>query len=86
MCIQIRISAHVTTPWNPRTRTIIIPAGLSSVRQEAAIRFVLRKLGVPQPLSGAVCWCGAPIRDPAPLIPTQRHSSEVMARGAQSHQ
>lgn len=81
MCIQVRSSTHVTTPWNPRTRTITIPAGLCPEREEAAVRFVLAKLAIAQPCSGAVCWCGAPVRNWAPLIPTQRHS-EVMAHGS----
>lgn len=82
MCIQVRSAVHVNTPWNPHTCTITIPAGLSTEREEAALRFVLTKLAIAQPCSGAVCWCGAPVRNSAPLIPTQRHSSEVMAHGA----
>jgi hypothetical protein len=61
MCTQVRTSTREERPWNPTTGTITIPAGLTSERANRAVRAVLAKLAIPQPSSGAVCWCGDPV-------------------------
>lgn len=81
MCVRVHRSNHVITePWDPRSRTITIPAQLDPALEDIAIRTVLSELAVEQPDSGAVCWCGAPVR--VLHIPQPRQHPEVMARGA----
>lgn len=72
MCISVqRGSTPTITPWNPSTRVITIPPGLSYIRSITAVRAVLVELAVPQPAAGAVCFCGARIRV-LTLFPVQR--------------
>jgi hypothetical protein len=83
MCIQVRRSVHVTTPWDPRTNTLTIPAEHNAEHRMQSVRAILTELNVPQPPVGAVCWCGDPITGISPRIPNQRTThTEVMARGA----
>lgn len=81
MCVRVhRSNRIITEPWDPRSRTITIPAQLGPALEDIAIRTVLAELAVEQPASGAVCWCGTPTG--ALHIPQQRSTPEVMARGA----
>lgn len=81
MCVLIRRTTRVVSPWDATLRTITIPAQLDADRAVLAVRTVLAELAVPQPASGALCWCGAPVDIGAPQIPAQQHPNEVMARG-----
>lgn len=76
MCVLVRRSARVTTPWDPASETINIPTQLTPENALTALRAVLAEMGIPQPDAGAVCWCGDPTR-----VPPQS-DSEVIARGA----
>jgi hypothetical protein len=60
MCISVHRRNPTTncSPWLPRTRVIVIPAGLSPGRSLIAVRAVLTELGIPQRADGARCFCG----------------------------
>ncbi|ABD94171.1 unknown [Streptomyces phage mu1/6] len=78
MCITVRRStAPVVTlrPWDPATLTITIPAGLGAAAAITAVRAVLTELAIPQPVDGAVCCCGQPLR--LSFIPVQRTIEEA---------
>lgn len=68
VCVTIRRSTHVTSPWDPSTNIITIPSSLDAERETRAVRAVLSALSAPQPDSGALCWCGALVDIGAPLI------------------
>lgn len=59
MCVRIRRSHHVATPWDPDRNTVTIPAALDAEHGTRAVRVVLAELGAIQGNSGALCWCGA---------------------------
>lgn len=66
MCVRVECAATVTDPWNPDERVILLPATLPTAALPTALHAVLAELGIPQPDSGALCFCGAPIRVPQP--------------------
>lgn len=82
MCVLIRYcSTCVTEPWDPTQNAINISPHLEGEFAVRAVRAVLSELHVEQPQSGAVCWCGVPVCVKPPAS-AQRHSNEVMTRGA----
>jgi hypothetical protein len=74
MCISVRRSNTTIRPWDPASRTITIPAGLSHGRSLIAVQAVLTELGIPQPRDAAVCFCGAPVL--LTRVPRQRITME----------
>lgn len=82
MCITVESAprALLDDPWDPDRQLIIIPSDLRDGFALRAVRTVLAELDVPQPESGAICWCGEPIRL-LDSIPQQR-SNEVINLGA----
>jgi hypothetical protein len=74
MCIHVSRSSTTPTPWNPITRVITIPAGLSPARSLIAVQAVLSELGIDQPADGARCFCGDAVAVCATaLFPVQRN-------------
>jgi len=82
MCIRVESAprALIDDPWDPLRQVITIPSTLRDAFALRAVRTVLAELDVPQPESGARCWCGEPIRL-LDFIPQQR-SNEVINLGA----
>jgi hypothetical protein len=81
MCVRVRRSTTVVSPWDPARQVITIPAVLDGPMADVAVRATLAQLGVNQPLTGAVCWCGDPVHT-GPHIPQTTDTSEVTHRGA----
>lgn len=83
MCIRVRYVPRqlLDDPYDSANGVITLPEGLREQYALRALRTVLVELGVAQPLEGARCWCGEPIRL-LPLIPHQRRSDEVINLGA----
>lgn len=77
MCIRVRSSHHVTTPWNPEADAITIPAGLPRTLRLTAARAVLEELRIAQPSTGAVCWCGAAV-DVDPVTARPDHDTQTV--------
>jgi hypothetical protein len=67
MCISVRYAPlDSLRPWDASLRTINIPRELAEPPFAArAVRAVLRQLSIPQPKTGARCWCGESILLPA---------------------
>lgn len=62
MCVTIELSpARIALPWDSDRKTVTVPIGLDVEHTTLVVRAVLTELAVPQPASGAVCWCGEPI-------------------------
>jgi hypothetical protein len=81
MCITVLLAPVARLrPWNATRQIITVPNTLRPERAVIAVRAVLRELAIPQPLCGAVCWCGEAIL--LPRISQHEVSSEVMAHGA----
>lgn len=81
MCIRVRRSTAVTKPWDPARQIITIPTEHETPAATVAARATLAQLGINQPPTGAVCWCGEPVHigtDPQPTVDI----SEVTHRGA----
>ncbi|NUS86362.1 MAG: hypothetical protein HOY75_27475 [Streptomyces sp.] len=78
MCIRVESAprAVLDDPWDPVQQLITIPDTLRGRFAAQAVRIVLAELDVPQPKSGARCWCGEPVRL-LDFIPQQR-SNEVI--------
>lgn len=83
MCIRVRRTTSVTyTPYDAVDRVITIPAALPRTAAYTVVRAILAELAVPQPIFGARCFCGQPVRMGL-HIPQQRdNESMVMNRGA----
>lgn len=82
MCIRVQYAPLSSLiPWDPSQRLITLPKDLPAESSTDVIRALLAELAVPQPLFGAVCFCGAPV-DLLPRIPEQRRSSQVIHHGA----
>lgn len=81
MCISVRFTAdHPLRPYDHRQRVISLPVGMSQRHALVAVRAVLAELAVPQPRSGARCFCGAPVRL-LPRVPKQRMEGQVIHHG-----
>lgn len=82
MCVSVRFT---TCPgmriFDADAGRITLPSTIPPARRVIVVRAVLSELRVPQPASGAVCWCGEPV-ELAPLIPQQKESEQVIKRGA----
>jgi hypothetical protein len=83
MCVTIALSPITDSyqPWDYRARTITLPDTLPAEHRLRVVRAVLAELAVPQPESGARCWCGAAVE--LPRVPQQtRRTSVVISHGA----
>lgn len=81
MCVRIRFSSCSTRIFDADARRITLPATMTYAHRVTAVRAVLSELAVPQPESGAVCWCGEDI-ELLPRVPDQRRSEQVIKHGA----
>ncbi|MBP5931866.1 hypothetical protein F3K39_28445 [Streptomyces sp. LBUM 1479] len=81
MCIRVAAvpRAQLEEPWDRDQRLISIPSELRDDFALRAVRAVLTELDIPQPESGALCWCGEQIQLLA-HIPQQR--SKQVSNGA----
>lgn len=63
MCIRVQYGPLASLkPWDAERQVITLPDHLAGPFTLKALRAVLLKLAIPQPESGAVCWCGERIR------------------------
>ena len=82
VCIRVRFAPIGSAPaYDADSRTVILPTGLDPDHTVTAARAVLTELAVPQPRSGAVCYCGEPL-DLSPRIPFQRTREQTVSHGA----
>lgn len=82
MCVSVRFTSHSDTRiFDAEAGRITLPSSIPPARRVIVVRAVLSELRVPQPASGAICWCGEPV-ELAPLIPQQKESEQVINRGA----
>lgn len=83
MCIRVQFAPRrlLQDPWDRSQNLVTLPETLHGDFALRALRFLLDELGTPQPESGALCWCGEPIRL-LPRVPQQRRSGQVMTHGA----
>lgn len=83
MCIRVRFEPFdplAFHPYDAAAGVVTLPDMLPQRATLVALRAVLGELGVTQPESGAICWCGEPIRL-LPRVPQQR-SGQVTHHGA----
>lgn len=79
MCVRIHPTASPVPAYDYEALLVRVPPGLSPRVTLRVVRAVMAELGAPQPLVGARCWCGEPIR--LDHVPAQR-TGEVISRGA----
>lgn len=82
MCIRVQYAPLVSQClWDKDLQLISLPQDLPPACAAIAVRAVLTELAVPQPRSGAVCFCGEPV-EVLPRVPEQRRSGQVIHHGA----
>lgn len=82
MCIRVQFAPLASLlPWDKSRQLITLRQDLPPACAAIAVRAVLTELAVPQPQSGAVCWCGEPV-EVLPRVPEQRRSGQVTHHGA----
>lgn len=82
MCIRAQLATPSSLrPWDASRQLITLPDTLPPANITTALRAILTELAMPQPESGAVCWCGADV-ELLPRVPQQRRSEQVSKRGA----
>ncbi|MCQ6250855.1 hypothetical protein [Streptomyces malaysiensis] len=78
MCISVQYAPiDSLKPWDADRQVITLPDHLTGAVSLRALRAVLLKLAIPQPESGAVCWCGERIRL-LDYVAQQQRSSELV--------
>lgn len=82
MCVHVRFTAQSgQLDYDHRTGLITLPASIADANRVTAARAVLSELRVPQPKSGARCWCGEQV-ELLPRVPEQRRNDQVVRHGA----
>lgn len=84
MCVRVQyVSSWHFTPYDAERNLVRIPVALEGPYALRAVRRVLSELATEQPATGAVCWCGEPVRLLA-QVPQQRENGEqaVIRHGA----
>ncbi|MFJ5967950.1 hypothetical protein [Streptomyces sp. NPDC093060] len=80
MCVRVQyVSTWPFSPYDADRKLIRIPAQLEGSYVLDAVRAVLTELAVEQPRSGALCFCGEPVRLLA-YVPEQRESEDQVVR------
>jgi hypothetical protein len=72
MCITVSAGPRDgLEPWDADRGVVTIPDAYAADPELAlrAVRIVLEGIGVPQPESGARCWCGEDIKVVVPPVP-----------------
>lgn len=79
MCVRVQyLSSGTFTPYDATRNVINIPAQLDGPYVLMAVRKVLSLLVAEQPPSGAVCWCGEPVRLLASVTRQRQNGDQVV--------
>lgn len=81
MCVRVQyVSSCTFLPYDDTRNVINIPADLDGAYVLLAVRKVLSGLAAEQPATGAVCWCGEPVRLLARPTQQQTNGDQVVIR------
>lgn len=81
MCVRVQyVSSETFRPYDATRNVISVPAQLDGSYVLLAVRKVLSLLGAEQPPTGAVCWCGEPVRLLAHVTRQRQNGDQVVIR------
>lgn len=81
MCVRVQyVSSCTSIPYDDTRNVINIPAQLDGPYALLAVRKILSLLAAEQPPTGAVCWCGEPVRLLARSTQQQTNGDQVVIR------